>query len=59
MNMKDAVPCYGSVNFNADPDAWAKLELVRYTGIDQYEEVETDIFTNSVIEKNRQYYGLE
>ena len=58
MNMKDAVPCYGDVNFNADPDAWASLELVRYTGKDQYEQVDTDVFTSSVIEKNRQHYGL-
>ena len=58
INMKDAVPCYGNVDFNADPDDHAVLELVRYTGKDQYEQVDTDVFTNFVIEKNRQQYGL-
>lgn len=58
INMKDEIPCYGTVNFNADPDDRAILELVHYTGKDRYEPVEMDVFTNSVIEKNRQHYGL-
>ncbi len=57
--MEDDIPCYGQVNFDADPDDRAVLELVRYTGKNRYEPVETGVFINSVIEKNREYYGLE
>ena len=59
IDMNDVIPCYGQVNFDADPDDRAVLELVRYTGENQYEPVETGVFINSVIEKNRAYYGLE
>ena len=57
--MDDVIPCYGQVNFDADPDDRVVLELVRYTGRNQYVPVETGVFINSVIEKNRAYYGLE
>lgn len=57
--LDDVIPCYGQLNFNADSDDRAELELVRYTGKNQYDPVDTGVLVDYVIEKNRAYYGLE
>ena len=59
INMKENIPCYGQVDFNADPDDQTSLEVVRYIGKNQYVPVDTDVFNSYVIEQNRAIYGID
>ncbi len=58
-DLDDDIPCYGKLNFNADPDEQVKLELVRYTGKNQFEPADVGALSNAILQKNRDYYGLE
>ena len=57
--MKENIPCYGQVDFNADPDDQISLEVVRYIGKNQYVPVDTDVFNSYVIDQNRAIYGID
>lgn len=57
MDLDENIPCYGPVNFKNNPDEHIKLELVHYTGIDEYSVKSPDLFLVTVLDRFLTQYG--
>lgn len=59
MDLSGDIPCYGEVAFKNGPDDRIKLELVHYTGVDQFDVMDENAFTLRMIDRIKTAYGLD
>ena len=58
MEMNDNVPCYGVPTFTSANADHTSVELVRYTGVDQAEVLDTSAVFSYIYDMYRNRYGI-
>lgn len=58
LEMKDDIPCFGTLNFNSNMEETVTLELVRYTGPSQFGRVSGSEIFSRIVDRIKSDYGI-